>query len=219
MVATDWLRVLLFQRLICLDNSVLLISFSGIQELLVPLKDDRGSDVPATAIGNSIWVGGSPLLQQALWSSLGAALSSAATWIIASSASLRSFSYSSAPLLVLLLHLLIHLLLLLLLLHFLFLLVLLLFCLPSFSFLFLFPFPSFYSLPYSSSYSISFSSSYSSFSFLSFRPCPLLPYLVDFCCLLQLMYSLKVTIKFERNDPVVLHLPVCSVLPRNPEVV
>lgn len=32
-----------------------------------------------------------------------------------------------------------------------------------------------------------------------------------------LMYSLKVTIKFERNDPVVLHLPVCSVLPRFPE--
>lgn len=71
-------------RLVDIEGARLI---NGIQELLIPLKDDRGSDVPATAIGNSIW----------------------------------------------------------------------------------------------------------------------------------LMYSLKVTIKFERNDPVVLHLPVCSVLPRNPE--
>src|SRR5688572_11331810 len=41
--------------LMFLRNSFMI--FSGIQELLIPLKDDRGSDVPATTIGNSIWVG------------------------------------------------------------------------------------------------------------------------------------------------------------------
>lgn len=29
-----------------------------------------------------------------------------------------------------------------------------------------------------------------------------------------LMYSLKVTLKFQKNDPVELHLPLCSILPR-----
>lgn len=29
-----------------------------------------------------------------------------------------------------------------------------------------------------------------------------------------LMYSLKVTLKFQRNDPVIIHLPICSILPR-----
>lgn len=29
-----------------------------------------------------------------------------------------------------------------------------------------------------------------------------------------LMYSLKITVKFQKNDPVVLHLPICSIIPR-----